>query len=158
MLRMIAFVTPTFLAAGGLLAQDSTAAFVRFHAQASAGDSASITMHFAPGREDVEVAARPALDLTAVARAYVQHNDVHGYSVIVEFTEAGKQAMWRTTQALVDRRLAVVVDGTVRQLPWIRSPLRGPVPIADGFDEPEAAEELAEAVNARLRILRERAQ
>lgn len=104
------------------------------------------------------VAAAPILDGSHVARAQVSYNqDTLRPEVLVTFTEDGKRRFAEATDAMVGRKLAIVVDGAVVSAPLVMSRIAGGVSTitmggADAERQERDAAALAAALRARLEL------
>jgi preprotein translocase subunit SecD len=143
------------LTASAMHAQDSgVAAYLRFHTEAPAGDSA-LVLQLKPDPTRYRFAVKPALDLRIVARALASPNTVGGgWDVIVEFTQDGRARFQEMTAKIVGQHLGIVIDDKLTDVPIIQTPLRAArIPVAQGKKTEAAAARLAAEINRRIEEL-----
>jgi len=149
------FILAGLLFAGTLRAQDAdAAAYLRFHTQAAAGDSA-IVLRLKSDSSRVRFAVRPALDLRGVARAAMSRSVTDGYDVLVELTKDGRARIQEMTEKLAGQRIAIIVDDKLSDAPVIDASLKeARIPIARGKKTEASAARMANEINVRIAQLR----
>jgi SecD/SecF fusion protein len=85
------------------------------------------------------VKSRPDLDGKFVNRSYAYLDPQRGWTIILEFDSKGGELFAKLTEANVNRRLAIVVDGEVFSAPNLNEPIYGgSASITGSFKEMEA--------------------
>jgi SecD/SecF fusion protein len=85
------------------------------------------------------VKSRPDLDGKFVNRSYAYLDPQRGWTIILEFDKKGGELFAKLTEANVNRRLAIVVDGEVFSAPNLNEPIYGgSASITGSFKEMEA--------------------
>jgi preprotein translocase subunit SecD len=148
-------VLATLVCAGALRAQDpNPAAYLRFHTQAAAGDSA-IVLRMKSDTARVRFAARPALDLRGVAKAAMSRSVTDGFDVVVELTKEGRARVQEMADKLAGQRLAIMVDDRLTEAPVIDASLReASIVISRGRKTEASAARMANEINVRIAQLK----
>jgi hypothetical protein len=90
-----------------------------------------------PNSSPLSVDSRPMLGAASVAHAQVT-TDSGEAVVVIQLTEAGGRQMYRSTNANINRRMAVVVNGVVVVAPVITEPVQDEIQISGNLTEAQA--------------------
>jgi preprotein translocase subunit SecD len=158
--EVLMWLRPQILLVGVLVTAElraqhpNAAAFLRFHTEAPAGDSA-LVLQLKPEPTRYRFALRPALDLRVVARAVTSPNPGGGYDVLVEFTEDGRTRFQEMTTKVVGQHLGIILDDKLTSAPIIQTPLKAArIPVAREKKSEASAARLANEINIRIEELR----
>ena len=80
------------------------------------------------------------LSVESITAAWVEHNSEGEPIVRIKFTAAGTEKFGELTQKLLNRRMAILLEGQVISAPVIRTPICGGDVILTARTEESAAE------------------